>query len=99
MSSRIEMQPEIVYVMVFFGAVGLVLHALRPPAAPLAFGLILGPLLEENVTRSLILSQGSWTVFVERPISLGLLLLSAVALLYPLVGIWRRRRRARGRRV
>jgi len=88
-----------VYLMVFFGAVGLVLHALRLPAAPLAFGLILGPLLEENVRRSLILSQGSWTVFVERPISLGLVLLSVAALLYPLLGLWPRRRGVRGRRV
>ncbi len=83
-----------VYVMVFFGAVGVVLHKLRLPAAPLAFGLILGPLLEENVRRSLIVSRGSWSVFVERPISLALILLSAAALLYPLVGWWRQRRRA-----
>lgn len=82
-----------VYVMIFFGAVGFVLHKLRLPAAPLAFGLILGPLLEENMRRSLIVSRGSWSVFIERPISLALLLLSAAALLYPLVGWWRRRRR------
>jgi putative tricarboxylic transport membrane protein len=82
-----------VYVMVFFGAVGFALYKLRLPAAPLAFGLILGPLLEENMRRSLIVSRGSWWVFVERPISLALLLLSAIALLYPLVGWWRHRRK------
>ncbi|MCP4386337.1 MAG: C4-dicarboxylate ABC transporter permease [Hyphomicrobiales bacterium] len=81
-----------VFVMVFFGAVGFGLHKLRLPAAPLAFGLILGPLLEENVRRSLIVSRGSWWVFMERPISLVLILLSAAALLYPLLGWWRARR-------
>jgi putative tricarboxylic transport membrane protein len=83
-----------VYQMIFFGAVGSVLQKLRLPAAPLAFGLILGPLLEENVRRSLILSRGSWSVFVERPISLALIVLSVAALLYPLFGLWARRRRA-----
>jgi putative tricarboxylic transport membrane protein len=82
-----------VYVMVFFGAVGFALYRLRLPAAPLAFGLILGPLLEENVRRSLIVGKGSWWVFVERPISFTLLLLSAAALLYPLVGLWQQRRK------
>lgn len=82
-----------IYVMVFFGAVGFVLFKLRLPAAPLAFGLILGPLLEENLRRSLIVSRGSWSVFIERPISFALLLLSTAALLYPLIGWWRQRRR------
>jgi putative tricarboxylic transport membrane protein len=80
-----------VYVMLFFGAVGFCLHKLRLPAAPIAFGLILGPLLEENIRRSLIISRGSWSVFLERPISLLLVLLSAAALLYPVFEWWRRR--------
>ena len=82
-----------VYVMVFFGAVGFLMHHLRLPTAPLAFGLILGPLLEENVRRSLIVSRGDWTVFIGRPISLALVLLSAAALLYPLFASWWRYRR------
>lgn len=82
-----------VYVMLFFGAVGFVMHRLRLPIAPLAFGLILGPLLEENLRRSLIVSRGSWSVFVERPISLGLIVASLAALLLPLFLEWRRQRR------
>lgn len=72
-----------VYVMLFFAVVGYVLGLLRLPAAPMAFGLILGPILEENVRRSLIVSRGEWSVFLERPIALGMLLLSLIALLYP----------------
>lgn len=72
-----------VYVMLFFAATGYLLYLLRLPAAPMAFGLILGPILEENVRRSLIVSRGDWFVFVDRPISLFLLLLSVVALAWP----------------
>ncbi len=73
-----------VMVMIFFGAVGYLMQRVGIPVAPVAFGLILGPLLEENVRRSLIV-DGSWWVFLERPISLILLLLSVAALLYPVV--------------
>ena len=74
-----------VYVMITFGVIGYVMGRLEIPVAPLAFGLILGPILEENLRRSLILSDGSWIVFVQRPIALCLLLLSAGALMYPLL--------------
>ncbi|MCO5785702.1 C4-dicarboxylate ABC transporter permease [Pseudomonas sp. G11-1] len=74
-----------IYVMIFFGCVGYVLHLLRLPAAPLAFGLILGPILEENLGRALLLSRGSWSIFVERPLSLSILLITALVLLLPLL--------------
>jgi putative tricarboxylic transport membrane protein len=88
-----------VYVMLFFGAVGYLLYLLRLPAAPLAFGLILGPILEENLRRSLMLSRGSLSVFVERPIACSLLLLLIVAVLLPLMlpyltRLWNKRRKA-----
>jgi len=74
-----------VYVMISFGVIGYVMNRLEIPVAPLAFGLILGPILEENLRRSLIISDGSWLVFVERPIALTMLLLSIGALVYPLL--------------
>lgn len=80
-----------VYMMLFFGAVGYCLYLLRLPAAPLAFGLILGPILEENVRRSLIVSRGDWGVFLERPIALTMIVLSVAAILAPLVAPWLRR--------
>jgi putative tricarboxylic transport membrane protein len=55
------------------------------PVAPLAFGLILGPILEENLRRSLIISDGSWFVFIERPIALTMVVLSVGTLVYPLL--------------
>jgi putative tricarboxylic transport membrane protein len=74
-----------VYVMIGFGVTGYVMNRLEIPVAPVAFGLILGPILEENLRRSLIISDGSWMVFVERPIALTMLALSIAALCYPLL--------------
>ncbi|MGO2146923.1 tripartite tricarboxylate transporter permease, partial [Halomonas sp.] len=78
-----------VYIMLFFGAVGYALYLLSLPAAPLAFGLILGPLLEENLRRSLLLGRGSWEVFLHSPIAMGLFGLSLLAIILPLLApLW-----------
>jgi putative tricarboxylic transport membrane protein len=62
------------------GLVGYVFAMLDCPPAPVILGFILGPILEVNLRRTLLISQGHFSVFVTRPISLGFLLL-AVALL------------------
>jgi TctA family transporter len=60
-----------------FGVVGYVFYKLRCEPAPLILGFILGPMMEENLRRAMLLSRGDPTVFVTRPLSLGLLLLAA----------------------
>ena len=59
-------------------AVGWILESLDCSPAPLVLGMILGPILEENFRRSLLLSRGDPMIFLERPISLGFLILTAV---------------------
>lgn len=83
-----------VLVMIAFGALGYLMHHAKMPVAPVIFGLILGPIVEENVRRSLIVND-TWLVFLERPISATLLLISAIALLYPAVRSILDSRRAR----
>ena len=63
-----------------FGALGIIFLKLECEPAPLLLGFVLGPMMEENLRRALLLSRGDPTVFVTRPISLTLLL-AAVALL------------------
>jgi putative tricarboxylic transport membrane protein len=63
-----------------FGFLGFVFVSLGCEPAPLLLGFVLGPMMEENLRRALLLSRGDFTVFATRPISLVLLLL-AVALL------------------
>jgi putative tricarboxylic transport membrane protein len=61
-----------------FGFVGYVLYRLKCEPAPLLLGFILGPLIEENLRRALVISQGDPAVFVQRPISLTFLFLTLV---------------------
>jgi TctA family transporter len=52
-----------------FGIVGALLLAMDFPLSPIVLGFVLGPMLEENFRRSLLLSRGELTVFINRPIS------------------------------
>jgi TctA family transporter len=68
-----------VYMTAAFGLVGYLFYKLRCEPAPLLLGFILGPMMEENLRRAMLLSRGDPTTFVTRPLSLTLLLM-AVAL-------------------
>jgi TctA family transporter len=75
----INNNPFDVYVTAIFGAVGYLFYKLGCEPAPLILGFILGPMMEENLRRAMLLSRGDPTVFFTRPLSLTLLLM-AVAL-------------------
>jgi putative tricarboxylic transport membrane protein len=77
-----------VWIMLTFGIIGYFMYKGGFPVAPVAFGIILGPLFEENLRRSLIVNQGDWLVFLRRPISLTILIVCVVSLLYPVVREW-----------
>ena len=64
-----------------FGIFGYVCVKLECEPAPLILGFILGPLMEENLRRAMLLSRGDWFVFFQRPISLAMLLIAAFLLL------------------
>jgi len=74
-----------VYLTIAFGILGYILIKLEFEPAPLLLGVILGPLMEENLRRAMLLSRGSLSVFWERPLSLGLLLTAAVLLMVVLL--------------
>jgi putative tricarboxylic transport membrane protein len=69
-----------VFMMALFGVVGYALIKLDFEPAPLLLGFVLGPMLEENLRRAMLLSRGDATVFVTQPLSLTLLVISAVLL-------------------
>jgi TctA family transporter len=64
-----------------FGVLGWVFVKLECEPAPLLLGFILGPLMEENLRRALLLSRGDPTVFFTRPLSLGMLVAAGLLLL------------------
>jgi TctA family transporter len=65
----------------FFGFLGYIFLKLGCEGAPLLLGFVLGPMMEENFRRSLLLSRGDYTVFLTRPLSLAMLLAAAVLLI------------------
>ena len=64
-----------------FGVLGYICVKLECEPAPMILGFILGPLMEENLRRSLVLSRGDPTIFFTRPLSLTILALAAAVLL------------------
>ncbi|HEY6002851.1 MAG TPA: tripartite tricarboxylate transporter permease [Anaeromyxobacter sp.] len=60
-----------------FGVLGYVFAKLECEPAPLLLGFVLGPMLEENLTRAMLLSRGRVSIFFTRPLSLGLLVIAA----------------------
>ena len=67
-----------VFQTAIFGFVGYVFMKLGCEGAPLLLGFVLGPMMEENFRRSLLLSRGDFTVFFTRPLSASLLILAAI---------------------
>jgi TctA family transporter len=70
-----------VYLTALFGLLGYVFVKLECEPAPLLLGFILGPMMEENLRRAMLLSRGDATVFFTRPISAGLLIVTAILLI------------------
>ena len=78
-----------VYMTALFAVIGFIFHKLSCEAPPLLLGFILGPMMEENLRRALLLSRGDWSTFVARPLSAGLLVAAAlmvVVVLLPAIG-------------
>jgi putative tricarboxylic transport membrane protein len=74
-----------VYVAALFGIIGYAFYKLGCEPAPLLLGFILGPMMEENLRRALLLSRGDWSTFVTRPLSAGLLAAAALMVIIVLL--------------
>ena len=62
-----------IWMVAAFGFIGYAFFKLGCEPAPLLLGFILGPMMEENLRRALLLSRGDWSAFVTRPLSAALL--------------------------
>jgi putative tricarboxylic transport membrane protein len=83
--SRSPVDLVLLYAM---GIMGLFMRLFDFPTAPVIIGMILGPLAEQEFRRAMTISQGDVLIFVQKPLSLALLAVAAVAVLGPVV--WRR---------
>ncbi|MGD0238028.1 MAG: tripartite tricarboxylate transporter permease [Syntrophorhabdales bacterium] len=81
-----------VSLMIFFGGVGYLMRKFGYEAAPLVLAFVMGPLLEQNLRQALLMSQGSFTIFITRPISAVTLLIACLLLLSNLIPFMKKRR-------
>lgn len=84
-----------IYIVAILGVLGYIFMLLRFEAAPLLLGYILGPMIEENMRRALLLSRGDPSIFVDRPISATLLAVTAAMLVWTLFKFMQRSLRKR----
>ncbi len=74
-----------VFIMVLFGIIGYLMKKVRFEAAPMLLGMVLGLMMEDALRQSLIMSGGSFQIFVTRPISAGFIIAALVLLAIPAV--------------
>ena len=79
------------------GLIGFLMRRYDIPVAPTIVGMILGPVAEQQLRRALSISQGDMSIFITKPISASILLLTAVLVIGPL--IWKRRQAKRAAAV
>jgi putative tricarboxylic transport membrane protein len=83
--------PFDLFLMFGLGLLGVLMRRFDFPVAPVIVGLIMGPLAEAQLRNALSIGEGSWTVFLDRPMSMALLAVVALVLLTPRVLAWHRR--------
>ncbi len=81
----INNNPYEIAIMIIFGIVGYLLKKFSYEGAPLILAFVLSPLLENALRQSLIMSQGRFSVFFTRPISLFLIVIAFILLVMPLL--------------
>jgi len=77
-SYSIQNQAFDIYALIGFGIFGYILRKLRFEPGPLPLAFVLGPMIESSMRQSLLMSGGSFTIFVERPISMALIAVFAI---------------------
>lgn len=80
-----------IMLVIFFGALGYAMRVLDFPAAPLLLGFVLGPMMEEHFRRAMLISNGDFTTFINRPISASFLGVTALVLLWSIWSAYCRR--------
>ncbi len=80
-----------IFILLGVGLVGYFMLQVRFEVVPIILGLVLGPMLEENFRRTLLLSRGDFGVFIERPITAGALAVCVLLIVWSMWGFLRRR--------
>ena len=76
------------YLLLGIGVLGVVMRRFDFPTAPVVVGMILGPLAEAQMRNAVAIGEGSWTIFLQRPMSLTLIIIVLAVLIVPRVLKW-----------
>ncbi len=82
-----------IFLTILFGLMGYVFIKLKVEPAPLILAFVLGPLMEENLRRAMIISRGDPIIFITRPISAGFLIVTALLLIFMILPSFRKKRK------
>ena len=74
-----------IYIMLIFGIMGYLMKKFGYEGAPLVLAFVLGPLMENNLRKSLIMSQGDFTIFLARPLAAASLIVALFLLISPII--------------
>jgi len=85
-----------VWLTLSFGIIGYVLEKYNFPLSPVILGLVLGGMAEQELRRSLIMSGGSWNIFLQSKIAMTLLLAGAVMLIWPVISQFSKSEKQKG---
>jgi putative tricarboxylic transport membrane protein len=81
-----------IYIMILFGIVGYLMKKFEYEGAPLVLAFVLGPLMENNLRKSLIMSQGDFSIFFTRPLAAASLIVALFLLVSPFIPYLRKKR-------
>lgn len=80
-------------IMLLFGVIGYFLEKGKFPLAPIVLGVVLGPIAEEQFRRAMQMSNNDISIFFTRPISFTFILFALVSILFPLIMLWKNKRK------
>jgi len=70
--------------MVGFGVIGYLFRKIDVPTVPIILGILLGNRMEDNLRRSMVISDGDWTILFSSPISIGLWIAAIAGFIAPM---------------
>ena len=80
-----------VWLILIFGVVGYLMRKLDYPMAPAVLAIVLGPLAETSMRQALLMSDGSFAIFFNRPIASPIMIIALLLLAIPLFNALRKR--------
>jgi len=84
-----------IFMLLFFGLLGFIFKYLNYSATPLLVGLVLGPVFEKSLRQGLIMADGSFLFFLQRPISGTLLAVAALILVWTIYSETKKQKRSK----